>query len=222
LDRKSIDHPGCRLCGGAGPFRHKLFAWFMARFGHNTERYLAQYKSRLFAAVRGTVLEIGPGAGANLHHLAGKDIRWVGLEPNPYMARHLRAEAARVGVSVDLVSGAAENLPFRCGSVDVVISTLVLCSVVDQAESLREIYRVLKPGGQLVYIEHVAGPAGSWIGRVQRIIKPFWRRMGDGCNPDRQTAAAIQEMGFASVHVERFNAPLPIVKPHIAGFAVKR
>lgn len=193
----------------------------MARCGHKTDNYLAQYKLHLFSTVSGTVLEIGPGAGANLRHLAGKEIRWLGIEPNPYMVRHLRAEGARVGISTDVVSAAAERLPLDDVSVDFVISTLVLCSVVDQAEALREIYRVLKPGGRLVFVEHVAAPAGSWLRRLQAIIRPMWRQMGDGCNPDRQTATAIEAIGFASVHIERFDSPLPIVRPHIAGFAVK-
>ena len=193
----------------------------MARCGHKTDHYLAGYKSRLFSGLRGTVLEIGPGAGANLRHLPKKDIRWIGIEPNPYMNQHLEKEARRLRMKIDLRYGTAEDLPLESGAVDFAISTLVLCSVVDQRCALREVFRVLKPGGRLLFIEHVAAPSGSLLRRVQTAIKPLWRRMGDGCNPDRQTRVALEEAGFAELAVEEFAAPLPIVRPHIAGHATK-
>jgi ubiquinone/menaquinone biosynthesis C-methylase UbiE len=210
------------LCGGAGPLRQRMFAWFMARCGHKADHYLAQYKSKLFSNLTGTVLEIGPGAGANLRHLSTKDIRWIGVEPNPYMNRYVAQEAKRLNMNVDLRAGTAETLPVESGSVDFVISTLVLCSVVDQRRALREILRVLKPGGTFLFIEHVAAPGGSLLRRVQAAIKPFWRRMGDGCTPDRQTQDALQDAGFATLEVEEFAASLPVVRPHIAGCATKR
>jgi ubiquinone/menaquinone biosynthesis C-methylase UbiE len=198
-----------------------MFAWFIARCGHKTDHYLAGYKSRLFSGLHGTVLEIGPGAGANLRHLPTTNIRWIGVEPNPYMNRHLEKEARRLRMNIDLRSGTAEELPLKSGTVDFAISTLVLCSVADQRRALREILRVLKPGGRLLFIEHVAAPSGSFLRRVQTAIKPLWRRMGDGCNPDRHTRAALEEAGFADLAVEEFAAPLPIVRPHIAGHATK-
>jgi ubiquinone/menaquinone biosynthesis C-methylase UbiE len=193
----------------------------MARFGHKADRYLAQHKLRLFSEVTGTVLEIGPGAGANLPYFATKNIRWIGVEPNRYMHQYLGNEAARLGMNVDLRFGTAEQLPLESATVDFAIGTLVLCSVMDQRLALREILRVLKPDGRLLFIEHVAARRGSILRIVQRAIKPLWRRMGDGCNPDRQTRAALQEAGFASVEIEEFDAPLPVVRPHIAGKATK-
>jgi ubiquinone/menaquinone biosynthesis C-methylase UbiE len=193
----------------------------MARFGHKADRYLASYKSELFADVCGTVLEVGPGAGANLRYFAGKEIRWVGVEPNPYMNRHLAEEARRVGLRIDVLCGAAEDLPVKAASVDYAISTLVLCSVTDQRRALSELVRVLKPGGKLVFIEHVAAPPGTLLRRIQSFVKPLWRRMGDGCSPDRETRASIERSGLAIGHIIEFAAPLPIVRPHIAGYAIK-
>src|SRR5690348_1891859 len=97
------------LLGGAGPLRQRGFAWAMARFGKKAERYLAEHKSRLFGDLSGAVLEIGPGTGANLAYL-GKNVRWTGVEPNPYMFPHLRREAARLGFEADLREGTAERL----------------------------------------------------------------------------------------------------------------
>jgi ubiquinone/menaquinone biosynthesis C-methylase UbiE len=193
----------------------------MARFGHKADRYLAPYKSELFAELAGTVLEIGPGAGANLRHVAAKEVRWIGVEPNLYMNRHLAEEARRVGLRIDVLCGTAEELPVKAGSIDYAISTLVLCSVTDQRRALSELVRVLKPGGKLVFIEHVAAPPGTLLRRIQSFVKPLWRRMGDGCNPDRDTRASIERSGLAVSQFVAFEAPLPIVRPHIAGYATK-
>ena len=221
LSRELTQSDSACICGGAGPMRLRIFAWFMARFGHKADRYLASYKSKLFADVSGTVLEVGPGAGANLRHFAAKEVRWIGVEPNPYMNRHLAEEARRVGLRIDVLCGTAEDLPFKAGSIDYVISTLVLCSVTDQRQALSELARVLKPNGKLVFIEHVAAPPGTLLRRIQSFVKPIWRRMGDGCNPDRETRASIERSGLAVGEIIEFEAPLPIVRPHIAGYAIK-
>lgn len=193
----------------------------MARFGHNADRYLAPHKSRLFFEASGTILEIGPGSGANLRHLAAKRIGWIGVEPNPFMNPHLSEQAARLGMRIEVLTGTAEELPIKGASIDCAISTLVLCSVVDQGRALSEVLRVLKPGGKLIFIEHVAAPSGTFLRRFQSAVKPFWRRMGDGCHPDRDTRAAIERSGLKIVELDEFPAPLPIVRPHIAGYAIK-
>jgi SAM-dependent methyltransferase len=193
----------------------------MARCGKKTDTYLGDYKSQLFADLRGTVLEIGSGAGANLHYFPATGIKWIGVDPNPFMEQHLVREAKRLGLEIEMRPGTAEEVPAADGSVDFVISTLVLCSVIDQKRALEEVLRVLRPGGKLLFIEHVAAKRGTWLRRIQSLVKPFWRRMGDGCHPDRETRAALEQAGFADLEVEEFAAPLPIVSPHIAGTAVK-
>jgi ubiquinone/menaquinone biosynthesis C-methylase UbiE len=193
----------------------------MARCGKTTDKYLAGYKSRLFSDLSGTVLEIGPGAGANLHHLPRTAIRWIGVDPNPFMKQHLGKEAQRLGVEIELRHGTAENLPAEDESVDFVISTLVLCSVMDQRRALEEVLRVLKPGGKFLFIEHVAARRGTWLRRIQSLVKPLWRRMGDGCHPDRETRTVLERAGFAALNVEEFATPIPIVRPHIAGTGIK-
>lgn len=86
---------------------------------------------------------------------------------------------------------------------------------------MQEIRRVLKPGGKLLFVEHVAAPNGSALRTVQKLIKPVWKFAGDGCHTDRETAEAVRRAGFSSVEIKEFRAPLPIVSPHIAGKAIK-
>jgi ubiquinone/menaquinone biosynthesis C-methylase UbiE len=201
--------------------RQRLFAWALARFNTRYEQFVSPYKERLLADVTGTVLEIGPGTGVNLRYLASGNVRWVGVEPNRFMEPYLQREAERLHMQVELRSGTADTLPEADNSVDAVISTLVLCCVQSQREALREALRVLKPNGRLVFIEHVAAPNGSRLRRRQDWMTPLWKRLGDGCHPNRDTLAALESAGFESVTYEKITAPLPIVSPQIAGVATK-
>ena len=196
------------------------FAWGLAAAGDTYERLVAERKRALLGPLSGTVLEIGPGTGTNLAYFA-PGIRWLGIEPNPYMERYLRREAERLGRAIDVRGGTAERLDLMDASVDAVVSTLVLCSVADQARALAEVRRVLKPGGRFVFVEHVAAPRGSWLRRAQRAVRPVWRLLGDGCFPDRETWHAIGRAGFAEVRLDRFHLPVPIMAPHIGGWAVR-
>jgi SAM-dependent methyltransferase len=200
--------------------RARLFAKMMARGNDLHDVLIAPYKKRLLADLHGDLLEIGPGAGANFGYYA-PDVRWVGVEPNPYMYSYLRATAAEYGHTIDLRTGYTEALPAGDESMDAVVSTLVLCSVRDPKASLAEIRRVLRPGGKFVFIEHVAAPAGSGLRRLQNGIRPLWSYFVDGCHPNRELWRYIEEAGFRQVEIEHFNLDVPIVKPHIAGYAVK-
>src|SRR5215469_2748100 len=194
--------------------RHRIFAWLLARCGHKTDTYLAEHKLRLFAGVYGTILAIGPGAGVNLRHLSKAGIKWIGIEPNPYAHKHLLKEACRTGLEVELRHGTAEDLPANDVSVDFVISTLVLCSVENQDRSLQEVLRVLKPGGKLLFIEHVAAALGSRQRRIQTLVEPLWRQIADGCHPARDTTTALKCAGFETIAIREFAGPIPIIRPH--------
>ena len=182
------------------------------------DRAVEPLKRELLAPLRGRVLEIGPGAGANLPYYAA-GVTWIGVEPNPYAHDRLRREAERRGLRAELRAGVAERLPVEDASVDAVVSTLVLCTVGDVPGALAEVRRVLRPGGRFVFIEHVAAPPGTRTRRVQRLVKPAWRVLADGCHPDRDTAAAIERAGFARVELRRLRVPVPVVGPHVAGVA---
>ena len=200
----------------------RIFAWALARFNGRYEEFISPYKRRLFADLGGTVLEIGPGTGVNLRYLTPGRVRWLGVEPNPFMSAYLREEAARVGMPVEVRSGTAATLPAADASVDAVISTLVLCCVPSQERCLQEVRRVLKPGGRLVFIEHVAAPRGCRLRTIQDFITPLWKRLGDGCHPNRETWVELERAGFAQLTFERIEAPTPgVVRPQILGVAVK-
>src|SRR5437763_194135 len=100
-----------QLCGGAGPLRLRIFAWFMARFVVITDKYLGHYKADLFSNLSGTVLEIGSGAGANLHYSPPAGISWIGVDPTPFMKPLLLKEAHRLDMQIELRDGIAEALP---------------------------------------------------------------------------------------------------------------
>ena len=195
----------------------KLFAHGLALGDDAQHRIYGARKRDLFAGLEGTVVEIGPGTGVNLPYLPD-GLRWIGLEPNPHMHAFLREQLAGRDIDVDLRTNPAQDtgLPDACA--DAVISTLVLCSVPDVDAALAELRRILKPDGQLLFIEHVAAPAESWLCTCQHGIEPLWRRLADGCHPDRDTEAALRRQ-FEDVSVERFRTGLPVVSPHIMGTA---
>ncbi len=195
-------------------------AWLMARVSGRYERLVEDRKRRLLGAIEGDVLEIGPGTGANLRYFS-RGARWTGVEPNPFMHSYLRRTAARLSLLTDLRLCGGETLPASNASADAVVGTLVLCSVTNPEAVLREIVRVLKPGGRFFFVEHVAAPAGTRLRDMQRLFRPLWRALADGCRIDRDTAALIERAGFHEVFHEEFRLPLGLMAPHIAGFAVK-
>lgn len=203
-------------------WKQKFFAWMMANAADHYETAMATRKAELFAPVSGKVLEIGPGAGPNLRYFKNS-MRWVGLDPNPYMLPYLRSEAEALGFPIEIQAATLDTLDCPMASFDYVVSTLVLCSVTDLDQTLRQIYALLKPGGQFLFIEHVAAPNGSLLRQVQDGVRPIWQWIGDGCQSNRQIARAIDAVGFTSVTYEAFDGPIPIpiVRPHICGVATK-
>ncbi|MCC6801943.1 MAG: methyltransferase domain-containing protein [Anaerolineae bacterium] len=202
-------------------WRQRFFAWFTAN--ESTSGYddlVEPYKQALLSGLSGAVLEIGAGTGANFAYYP-PGIRWIGIEPNVFMHPHLLEAANAHGIIGEVRAEVAERLPVEDASIDAVVSTLVMCSVSNQRGVLSEIRRVLRPGGRYVFVEHVAAPEHSPTWWVQKLIKPFWSALGDGCQPDRDTAAAIERAGFSQVEIQTFRAPLPVASPHIAGSAIK-
>jgi SAM-dependent methyltransferase len=186
------------------------------------ERYdalLADRKRDLLGSLEGTIVEIGPGTGTNFQYYP-RGVRWIGVEPNPYMHPYLRRAGNAAGIEVVVRQNHAENMDLADGSADVVVTTAVLCSVHDQARTLQEIRRVLKPGGRLVFLEHVGADRTTSLRRVQGLVRPFWRCIADGCDPARDTGKAIIEAGFKPIDFESFTLPLGPVATHIAGTAV--
>jgi SAM-dependent methyltransferase len=196
----------------------RLSAWALSRTNRRYDAMVAEEKRTLLSPLSGTVLEIGPGGGNNLAFLRPY-MRWIGIEPNPFFHDRLRARGERLGIEVDVRTATAEALPVPDQSVDAVISTLVLCSVRDPQAALREVRRVLRPGGRFAFVEHVAAPHGTGLRLLQRALRPAWGAFSDGCHVDRDTGSLIEAAGFAAVDLRHFTLPVPVMGPHIAGVA---
>lgn len=156
--------------------------------------------------LRGRVLEIGAGEGENFGALQ-HDVDWVGLEPDAERRRELATRAREWGHRAEPLDAVAEEIPLPDASVDAVVGTYVLCSVRDQAAALAEVRRVLKPGGRVVFVDHVIAPPRTLKRAVQRVVTPFSVRFCHGCHWDRDTGAALVAAGFAGDDVRMVRVP---------------
>ena len=173
----------------------RLFAGLYDRIGAGYEaKVMGPRRGDLLADVRGVVLELGAGTGANVaHYPAGSQVLLT--EPDRDMARRISKRPELARLDADIVEAPAEDLPVDDGSVDAVVATLVLCSVTDPAAALAEVRRVLRPGGRLLFLEHVRSDDPS-VAKWQDRLVPLSRRLGGGCHPNRDTVAAIRAAGF--------------------------
>ncbi|MFF5078144.1 class I SAM-dependent methyltransferase [Actinoplanes sp. NPDC000266] len=206
----------------AHPVRGRLNAAVFRSVDGYADRLFRERKRELFASLPGTVVEIGPGTGANLRHYR-PGTRLVAIEPNPYMHEPLLAHARRRGVTVDLRATGAEHTGLGDGEAEAVVSTLVLCTVPDPAATIREIARILRPGGRLLFVEHVGADPGSGYDRLQRAVARPWRWFFEGCEVSRDTEGLLRGAGFAGLSVSRYRLRsvfLPI-NTQIAGVAVR-
>ncbi|HEV2061433.1 MAG TPA: class I SAM-dependent methyltransferase [Solirubrobacteraceae bacterium] len=193
----------------------RFFAAIYDRMMASTEDAgLRDHRRAIVGRARGRVLEIGAGTGLNLEHYP-PDVDLVLTEPEEPMARRLRDRATRG----EIVEAPADRLPFDDDSFDTVVSTLVLCTVPDQEAAVAEIRRVLKPDGQLLFLEHVRSDDEKVAKWQDRLLRP-WRFVGHGCHPNRDTAAALRRGGF-ELDLETWRMPKapPIVRPVIEGSA---
>ncbi len=181
---------------------------------------LRELRRRLLTGAEGRVLELGAGTGLNLDLYPLKVEDLVMLEPDPHMARRLRATAAEPPRTIEISEAPAERLPFEDSSFDTVVSTLVFCTVPDPAAALSEVARVLKPSGRLLFLEHVRADDPRLARWQDRLEKP-WRFIGDGCHCNRDTVAAIESSPLSLDEIERSAFPKApaIVKPLVSGSA---
>ncbi len=202
--------------------RARLMARFYDRMMRTAEdRCLTAWRRDLVGGLSGHVLEIGSGTGLNLSHYPGTVTRLVLTEPDPFMRRQLEARVAhRAGNGVRVVDCEAENLDFPDASFDTVVSTLVLCSVRDPQQVLAEIRRVLRPGGNLAYFEHVAADNPGTL-RWQKLVEPAWKFLAGNCHLTRHTHQSIQQAGLEPVRTEHVAmTPAPaLVRRAVKGLA---
>jgi ubiquinone/menaquinone biosynthesis C-methylase UbiE len=190
-------------------------------FEASEEAGLRAMRRELLEQARGRVLELGSGTGLNLELYPREGLDSLTLsEPDPHMFKQLRRRAEQDCPGADLVQTGAEDLPFADDAFDSVVVTLVLCTVPDQRAALREIARVLAPGGQLLFLEHVRANQPDLARWQDRLEKP-WRFLGDGCHCNRDTVSAISAAGFQLGDVERAELPKapPIIRPLVRGSA---
>jgi ubiquinone/menaquinone biosynthesis C-methylase UbiE len=196
----------------------RIFASLYDVAFHRGERAgMADRRRRLLATAQGRVLEIGAGTGLNLPYYTDAVADLVLTEPEAPMARRLAKRAP----GHEIVSARAEALPFADASFDTVVSTLVLCTVEDPDRALAEARRVLRPGGRLLFIEHVR--AEGALARWQDRLDGVWRHVGNGCHANRDTLTALGTNGFAVSDVETATwRKMPrLIRPLIQGYAVR-
>jgi ubiquinone/menaquinone biosynthesis C-methylase UbiE len=181
---------------------------------------IGAYREHLLSGARGRVLEIGAGTGANLPFYR-EGVESVTLaEPEAPMARKLERRIREQSRTAEIVQAPAERLPFADAEFDTAVSTLVLCTVTDQAQALRELRRVLKPGGRLLFLEHVRSDEprlAAWQDRLNGLN----RVVAYGCNCNRATVDAIRSAGFRITSLKRDQFPKapPFVRPLVVGTA---
>lgn len=183
-----------------------------------------EVRARLVGEARGRTLEIGAGSGLNLPHYTRAVSELVVTEPSPHMLDHLRSaleeDPPPVG-SWGLVESGAEELPFPDASFDTVVATYVHCTIPDPGRALREIARVLVPGGRYLYLEHVHAGERTLLGRLQDLVERPHRFIAAGCHPNRRTGELLERSPLEIERLEHLEMPraVPTVKPAIVGSA---
>ena len=203
--------------------RHPIFAGVYARISPAMDAQGAlEHRRALLAGLAGRVLEVGAGNGLNLADYPPAVTEVLAVEPEPYLRALAQAADDLALVPVQVVDGTADALPAADASMDAAVASLVLCSVPDQARALAELHRVLRPGGELRFFEHVQADTAG-LARVQRLADLVWPTLVGGCHTSRDTLAAITAAGFQITSVQRFRFPegrLPQpAAPHVLGVA---
>lgn len=202
--------------------RRWFAAWYPAFMGRIERNGQATLRHDQLATAAGRVLEIGAGSGLSVpHYPAGLD-ELVLLEPNPAFRTQLRDRVRELPVTVSIRDGDARQLPFPDSTFDTVAASLVFCSVDDPDRALREVHRVLRPGGRFLFHEHVRG--GPVRGVVQDLLTPLHRRLADGCHANRDFEALLDASPLAvtSMAHRRMPTSLPTLVPLVVGTAERR
>jgi ubiquinone/menaquinone biosynthesis C-methylase UbiE len=202
---------------------HPIFARVFERVSaKEQEKGQAEHREELLAGLSGRVIEVGAGNGHNFDHYSQTVSEVVAVEPEDYLRERALEAAAKADVNITVVDGLADALPVEDASFDAGVASLVLCSVTDQSAALAQLHRVIRPGGELRFYEHVISDK-SGFARFQRAVTPVWRHFAGGCHADRDTKASIENAGFV---IERsrsfpFRPSLLVLPatPHVLGLA---
>jgi ubiquinone/menaquinone biosynthesis C-methylase UbiE len=208
------------------PVRHPLFARFYARLGARMESAgVGEHRDKLLAGLTGSVLEAGAGSGLNFAHYPLTVTRVLAVEPEPHLRELAERAARQAAVAITVADGTAELLPADDGSFDAVVASLMLCSVPDPAVALAEMRRVLRPGGELRFMEHVSAESPGQR-RIQRWADAtVWPACFGGCHASRDSVASIAAAGFRITEVTRYRLPESKIPwptaPHTRGIAIR-
>jgi ubiquinone/menaquinone biosynthesis C-methylase UbiE len=197
---------------------HPIFAaLYDFLLGPAEKRFLGPHRAYLCGGAGGQVLDVGCGTGLNFGYYPPA-VEVVGIEPDPYMLKRAQARAEKLGKPIKLLAEVAEELSFPDASFDTAVMTLVFCTLPDVPGALRELRRVLRPGGQLRFLEHIRAETPGWAG-FQDLMVPIWRRIGAECHPNRDTVKAIEGAGFRIDELNRYAfGPYP-ARPFVRGVA---
>ena len=197
--------------------RSRFNAWFFNTFNGYVNLATKRHKQRAFADMHaGTVLELGAGSGANFKYLpAGSHL--LALEPNEAMHPFLLNNARNSGIDLQLIPASAEAIPLPDNSVDVVIASLVLCTVSDLQAVLAEVRRILRPGGTFRFVEHIAAHPASPRRWIQQLIARPWAWLFEGCDTHRDTPKFLSDAGFNHLFIQKRRFRLSIFFPVNSG-----
>lgn len=207
-----------------GRVSHPVFARFYDRLSRSMEaKGSGEHRDELLAGLSGRVIEVGAGNGLNFAHYPDTVTEVVAVEPEPYLRERARESAGKASVPITIAEGTADGLPADDSSFDAAVASLVLCSVPDQGVALTELHRVVRPGGELRFYEHVIAERRG-LARVQRMLdRTIWPHVGGGCHASRDTVAAIETSGFHVEDIRRFDFRPAVVAvvtaPHVLGTA---
>jgi ubiquinone/menaquinone biosynthesis C-methylase UbiE len=202
---------------------HPLFARVFDRISRKAEEAgQAEHRREMLEGLSGRVIEVGAGNGLNFKHYPETVSEVIAVEPEGYLRERAQESAQDASVPIRVVDGLADHLPVEDESLDAGVVSLVLCSVADQARALTELHRVVRPGGELRFYEHVVSDRPGFA-RLQRVVGHAWPVFAVGCHPDRHTAGAIRRAGFEVEQLREFDfrpglLELPVT-PRILGVA---